>query len=267
MISDYMGYEEEAVEKGRSGMFPSYDVWGIVVPASENTEKGTVRVRVKSMKDNRDIFDSVPVLTNYGGDAYGSFFLPEEGDTVRLSFLGGDMRHPVVTGSRFPASSRYVKELFQKENLKKGLATKSGSSFLISEEKGKEKIELSGPEKLKWELDEGEQETFLGDKERKNQVCISKKKGQASLKAEEEICLECGKSSLVLQKDGTIRLKCRKLTLDADTVEIKGNKKVLVKGQELSMEGTAGVAVTGKGNIKLDSKGAVKLSGAMLHLN
>lgn len=267
MISDYMDYDEEVFEKGRNGMIPSYDVWGIVLPASENTEKGTVRVRVKIMEDNRDIFDNVPVLTYYGGSDYGSLFLPEEGDTVRLSFLGGDMRHPVITGCRFPAGSRYVKELYQKENLKKGWKTKNGSSFLFSGEKGKEKIELSGPEKLKWELDEGEQETSFGDKEGKNQICITKKKGQVSLKGEEEIRLECGKSSLALKKDGTICLKCRKLTLEADTVEIKGNKRVLVKGQELSMEAISGVTVTGKSSVKLDSKGVMKLSGAMLHLN
>lgn len=267
MISDYMEYEGEAFGGGRGGMLPSYDVWGTVLPASENTEKGTVRVRVKIMKDNRDTFDSVPVLTAYGGSDYGGFCLPEEGDTVRLSFLGGDMRHPVVTGVRFPADSRYVKELYQKENLRKGWRTKDGSSFLFSGEKGKEKIEISGPEKLKWELDEGGQETSIGDREGKNQLRISKKKGQALLQGEEEIRLECGKSVLVLKKDGTVSLKCRSLTLDADTVEIKGARRTLLKGQELSLEGVTGVAVTGKSGIKLNSKGAIKLSGAMLHLN
>lgn len=267
MISDYMNYGEEMYEKKRNAMTPSYDVWGVVIAASENTEKGNVRVRVKIMKDNRDIFDNVPVLTNYGGGDYGAFFLPEEGDTVCLSFLGGDMRHPVITGCRFPESSRYVEELYRKENSWKGWRTKSGSRFLFSEEKGKEQIEISGPEQLKWKLDEGEQETSIGDSESKNQICISKKKGKAELHAEEEICLECGKSSLRLKKDGTISLKCGQLTLDAERVEIAGQKKVTVKGQELSLEGISGVTVTGKSSLKLDSKGAIRLSGAMVHLN
>lgn len=267
MISDYMDCGAEADGKGRSGMIPSYDLWGIVLSPSENTQKGNVRVRVKLMQDNRDIFDNVPVLTGYGGGDYGSFFLPEEGDTVRLSFLGGDMRHPFVTGCRFPESSRFVKEQYQKENFQKGWRTKSGSKILFSGEKGKEKIEVSGPEKLQWKLDEGGEETSIGDKEGKNRLCISKKKGQTVLLAEEEIHLKCGKSSLELKKDGTVLLKCSNLTLDADTVEIKGRRKISLKGQELSAEGTAGVAVTGKGSIKLDSRGTIKISGAMLHLN
>ncbi len=108
MIADYMDRGPAVPEEAGGGMRPTYDMWGTVLPASDRTGKGSVRVRVKTMKDNMDTFDDVPVLTGYGGDGYGLLFLPEEGDIVRLTFLGGDFCHPVVTGCRFPFSSRFV---------------------------------------------------------------------------------------------------------------------------------------------------------------
>ena len=40
-----------------------------------------------------------------------------------------------------------------------------------------------------------------------------------------------------------------------------------VKGQELTLDGAIGVSVTGKSQVKVNSKGTLKLSGAMINLN
>ena len=126
MISDYMDYGAHGfTAPEETVMQPTYDVWGTVVAANDNTGKGSVRVKVKTMRDRRDTFDNVPVLTGYGGDEYGAFFLPEEGDIVRLTFLGGDFRHPVVTGCRFPESSRLVGDSSGEGNLHKLLKVKN----------------------------------------------------------------------------------------------------------------------------------------------
>ena len=50
-------------------------------------------------------------------------------------------------------------------------------------------------------------------------------------------------------------------------MEIQGKSQVQVKGQEITLEGTAGISVTGKGQVKVSSKGTLKLSGAMIDLN
>lgn len=265
MISDYV--DCGGIRPGEEGMQPTFDVWGMVLAASDNTKKGNLRVRIKAMKEKMDTFDNVPVLTAYGGGNYGAFFLPEEGDIVRLTFLGGDLRHPVVTGCRFPESSQFVQDMHQKENLKKAWKIKNGSEIVFSGEKGKEKIEVSGPEKMKWELDEEKQKIDFGDKDKKNHMTLDKKEGKTTVVAEKEICLECGKSSLKLKEDGTIVLKCEKLTLEAKNIQIEGKTKVQIKGQQLELDGSTGITVTGKGNVKVESKGQLKLSGAMIHLN
>ena len=112
MLSDYLDYGMGEQERKEGSL---QDMWGTVLSASEGTEKGNVRVRVKLMEDKMDVFDNVPVLSCHAGDDHGLFLLPEEGDTVRLAFPGGDLRHPVVTGCRFPGRSRFLEDMCRKE--------------------------------------------------------------------------------------------------------------------------------------------------------
>ena len=265
MISDYLDYGMGGC--GWEGGGKACDMWGTVLAASDSTEKGNVRVKVKIMKDKMDTFDNVPVLTGYGGSDHGTYILPEEGDIVRLTFPGGDFRHPYVTGCRFPESSKFVENMYQKENLKKAFLVKNGSGVIFSGEKGKECIEVSGSENMAWKLEEEKQRITAGDKEEKNQLLLDKKNGKAQIVSQSSIRLECGKSSLELKKDGTVILQCEQLKLEAKTVQIQGRTKVQIKGQELALEGTTGVSVSGKGQVKVSSKGPLKLSGAMIHLN
>ncbi|MCM1113059.1 MAG: phage baseplate assembly protein V [Muribaculum sp.] len=252
---------------GEAGIWPTYDVWGVVMKASDDTGTGNVRVQVKTMRSERDVFDNVPVLTCYGGADYGFFALPEEGDVVRVTFLGGDFCHPAVTGCRFPADSVFVQTMCGQQGPAKGWKTKHKSLVAFSGEEEKEKIEISGPKHLCWALEEEKQQIVFGDKEHKNEICVNKEKGESTVTAEKKIRLECGKSSLELKEDGTVVLNCGKLTLQADTVQIEGKRKIRIKGQDLSIEGAAGMTMSAKGQIKVESKAALKLSGAMIHLN
>lgn len=265
MILDYIGYDTSFPQQG--GRSHTWDMWGTVLPDSENTQKGNVRVKVKVMRDKMDTFDNVPVLTGYGGTDHGAFFLPEEGDIVRLTFPGGDLRHPVVTGCRFPEDSRFVKEMYKGDKARKGYKDKNGSGVFFAGEKGKETIEVSGSQNMEWKLDEENRKITFGDKEQKNSMLLDKKEGKAQIVSQSALRLECGKSSIELKKDGTITLRCEKLSLEAKRVEIQGKSQVQVKGQEITLEGTAGISVTGKGQVKVSSKGTLKLSGAMIDLN
>ena len=263
MISDYLDYDEYA----REGMCPTYDVWGTVLPASENTAKDSVRVKVKSMRDKMDTFDNVPVLTCYGGDGYGAFVLPEEGDIVRLTFLAGDFRHPVVTGCRFPETSGFVKDSREEKNLVKAWKLKNGSCIAVSGDKGQEQIQVSGSEKMEWMLDEKNQRIAYGDKEKKNRVLLDKKEGKAQITSEKAIRLECGDSSFELKSDGTVKLVCKQLTIEAKNVKVSAKTKVQIEGQELAMSAATNVSLSGKGQVKVEGKGTLKLSGAMIQLN
>lgn len=265
MICDY--FKEQSEYGGTGGMIPTFDVWGTVSAPGEDTGEGNVKVQVKTMKEEMDIFDGVPVLAAYGGGEYGALWMPEEGDIVRLTFIGGDFRHPVVTGCRFPCGSQFVKDLCGKENPGKAWKSKNGCSLLFSGTEGKEKIRLSGPEKMEWELDEEQEQMSFGDKENKNRVLVDKKNGRIRLLAEQEILLECGKSSLSLKKDGTVVLSCGELTVEAENLKCSGSGKVRLQGQDVALQGTTGITVKSDAKLKLEGKGPVKLSGSVINLN
>lgn len=267
MISDYIEEGTGFRERDNRGMAPAYDIWGTVLAPSENTAKGSVRVRVRAMKDKTDTFDNVPVLAAYGGSEYGCFFIPEEGDIVLLTFPCGDFRHPIVTGCRFPVKNRFTDDMYHKDNLRKGWKMKNGSSMTFAGEKGKEKITLAGSEKMDWELDEEGERISFGDRERKNSMSVEKKSGRAVLSAEEEILLKCGKCSVSLKKDGTMSLCCENLTVEAKSVKIKGKSRLQLEGQDLKLEASTGLALSSRGQMKLESKGQLKLKGAMINLN
>ncbi len=265
MIVDYPEYNYSF--PGQDGRKPVRELWGTVQAASDNTRKGNVRVKAAVMDDQMDIFDNVPVLTCCGGADHGAFFLPEEGDIVRLAFPEGDFRHPVVTGCRFPEDSQFVKDMCRDDKVKKAFLARNGSGVFFSGEKGKENIVVSGSQNMEWKLDEENQSLVCGDKDQKNQLLLDKKNGKASVISQSSLRLECGKSSIELKKDGTIVLKCEQLTLEAKNVKLQGQSKVQIKGQEITLDGAAGISVQGSSQVKVSSKGTLKLSGAMINLN
>ena len=265
MILDYLA--ADSVYDGQNGRRPTCDIWGTVLAGTDNTRKGNVRVKAMNMENRADTFDNVPVLTGCGGADYGAFFLPEEGDIVRLTFLGGDFRHPVVTGCRFPEDSRFVQDMCKENKAEKAFRAKNGSGVYFTGEKGKESIEVSGSGNMEWKLDEEHQRITFGDKEQKNCMLLDKKNEKAQIISQSSLRMECGKSSLELKKDGTIVIQCQQLTLEAKNIKIQGKTKVEVKGQELTLDGAIGVSVTGKSQVKVNSKGTLKLSGAMINLN
>ena len=139
----------------------------------------------------------------------------------------------MVTGCRFPASSQFVQNVFDDKNLNKEWKLKNGSRIALSGDKGKEKIEVSGPEKMEWTLDEENQQIVFGDKAKKNRVLLDGDAGKVLITSE----------------------------------QIKGKSTVQIKGQELGLTGSGSVTLSGKGQVKIESKGPLKLSGTMIHLN
>lgn len=245
---------------------PTYEEWGTVLPPVEATKEGCVRVRIAAMQQDMDTFDNVPVLSFYGGADYGAFFMPEAGDTVRVSFLKGDFLHPVVAGCRYKSKSPYAKTMKHKENLQKGIQLKDGSSILFSGEADRERIAVRGPRKMEWELDEEKEQIAFGDREKKNRLQLEAKSGGMVLQAAKQITLKCGKSELTLREDGTFHIKCEKFVLTAGEADMNARKQAALKGQELKLEGITKVSLNGKSAVQVKSAGQVKVSGAVVQL-
>lgn len=265
MITDYMNEQSDAFRG--EGLQPTYDVWGTVLEPNKDTEAGNIRVKVFNLKEHMDTYDSVPVLTPYGGGSYGGYMIPEEGDTVRLSFIGGDFRNPVVTGCLYPHDSSYRKNIADKKNAQKGCKLKNGSEIIFSGEEKKQKIEVLGAEHMCFSIAEENRQAYVGDVDGKNYLKVDKENGKLGLEAQKEVKIACGKSTLTLKENGTIELKCSNLILEADSIKVKGHNKIEMKGQQLALEGEMDMTLKARTGLKIQCSTQLKLSGMPINLN
>lgn len=70
---------------------------GTVIDVNDPQGEGRVQVRLDWLSGENDS-TWAPVATFMAGDERGSWFMPEVGDEVLLSFQQGDVNHPYVVG-------------------------------------------------------------------------------------------------------------------------------------------------------------------------
>lgn len=263
-ITDYL---EEINTAAPYRLQPTYHAWGEVLEAAKETQPCCVRVRVLSMDKDNSIFDSVPVLSGYGGDGYGVYCMPEEGDAVLIAFFGGDFRCPYVTASLLKQDGKLAEEVTKDKEWKKKVKWKNGSSITFEGEKGKEKMTVAGAQKWKLSMEEEAEKLYIGDADGKNSMTVQKKDGKFIVTSEKEVRLVCGNSSLDMKENGDISLECKQLNINVTDINITAKSKAHLSGQDVSIEGSTGMKVRGKSQVQVESKGTLKVSGAMINLN
>ena len=116
--------------------------YGVVVAiVTDNIDpagEGRVKLQFPWFDENMETEWS-RVSQPYAGKAYGTFFIPEVGDEVLVSFIHGDMRMPIIIGGLYngkdkPPSSR------KKNKDEKVIRTKGGHQITLDDTQGKEKI-------------------------------------------------------------------------------------------------------------------------------
>ncbi len=162
---------------------------------------------------------------NYAGKETGFFFFPEVGDEVLVTFLNGDPRFPVITGSLY-SSANPPKFTPDAENTTKSIHSKSGIAFIFNDKDKVLTVETPGGNKL-----------VLDDKEK-----------QISVK-------DCNSNEMVMGKDGIVISSPKDITLDA-----KGNIN-LKAASNIGLQATADLKLNGI-NVKLEAQATLKASGA-----
>lgn len=84
-----------------------------VVAVSDPEQLGRVQVRLLSFDDveGQDAPVWARVAVPFAGDGRGSFFIPDVGDEVLVSFVNGDPRLPVVIGGMWSGSAEVPEQL------------------------------------------------------------------------------------------------------------------------------------------------------------
>lgn len=221
---------------------------------------GCVKVEYVLGESGQYISDWIRVLQPYAGKEYGTYLLPEIGSEVLVAFISGDRDCAVVVGCLYNSENKLPSNVANKDNNVKFFKTRGGHEVRISEEKGKEKVEIKTPGELFVTLDDENQKMELRDKSGNNQILLDAGKKQVSVKGEKKLELECGGLQILL--DGNTK----KLEISADQIAINGKQSLELTSQSLKAEGSM-TELKAKGTMKIEASGVAQVKGAMLKLN
>ena len=247
--------------------------------------------------------DWIPVMTPYGGNAYGTYHLPSAGNSVVIGFEQGNANRPVVLGCIWNQDNPIPGETANENNSKLLWKSRSGYTFFVEEEE--KKISFSDPEgknTLTWSTEEKSltvdveekivlkigTEDFLTLEKGKITVSgeleigtegVTAKAGSISVKTNQGYEVEAGQDVSV--KGTNIALSpSQNTTIEGIKAEIKPKQGVEVKAQQIALEGTTaafkGKQTTVEGTVlelkaqasgKLESGGILEVKGSILKLN
>ena len=182
-----------------------------------------------------------------GGGNGGTFFIPEVGAQVVVSFVGNDSRHPVVLGCLYNDSMNPYQSI-EEENNFKAFVTKND---------------------LKIQFDEGEKEIMISTPGG-NEITLNDENSEITIKDSSNNQIKASSSGIDLKSSG-------KLNIDASdgisissggniTVDAKINNLSL-KGNNISSNATSKFAVDAVSAMNLSSSGIAEIKGSIIKIN
>lgn len=182
-----------------------------------------------------------------GGGNGGTFFIPELGTQVVVSFVGNDSRHPVVLGCLYNDSMKPYQSI-EEENNFKAFVTKND---------------------LKIQFDEGEKEIMISTPGG-NEITLNDENSEITIKDSSNNQIKASSSGIDLKSSG-------KLNIDASdgisissggniTVDAKINNLSL-KGNNISSNATSKFAVDAVSAMNLSSSGIAEIKGSIIKIN
>lgn len=235
-------------EYGAPRVFP-----GVVTDSSDAEHKGLLTVRIPGFSEGQDIIRAVPLFL-YAGKAHGVYCLPETGDTVLVLVAGPNSAF--VLGS-FYAPGYFGESCFSKENTKKALVTKGGFRVEITEEQGKETLEIGTPKGQKLSLSDCDGQLLM-DAGGGCSVALSTQNGSVALCAKQTLSLTVGESKLTMDAKG-VQLSGGDIKLEGRQLKVEGKFSAELGGQSLTLSGGM--------STKIKATRALELSGGVIKLN
>jgi uncharacterized protein involved in type VI secretion and phage assembly len=199
----------ELLSDGESSGTRTARVEGVVVGVVTNNQDpekmGRVKVKFPWLSDE-DESNWARIASPMAGKERGFFFLPEVDDEVLVAFEHGDVRFPYVVGALWNGKDAPPADNGDGKNNVRVIKSRSGHIIRLTDEDGKEKIEI---------IDKGE----------KNSIVIDTAQNTLTITVDKDIVLSASK--------GTIKL-------DAQKIEIKSSADSKVEagaGMDLKASG------------------------------
>ena len=256
-------YDELLAPKREIDTFPPVTAPGllnaIVKDIWDEKHKGMIKVEYIMGEKNKKTSDWVRVMTPYGGNEYGNYWLPEIGTEVIVGFVNGNLNMPIVLGCLWNEKDQFPKGAPGEKNEQKTIMTKAGSSITFSDTEGKEKIAIKTPKELEITIDDEAEAISFQDKEKNNSVLMDCKGGNVTVTAKTAISLKVGSKEILKADANTVKIA-------AGTVEVDATQSLKLKGQTTEASGTQ-VKVKANGELGLEASGIAQLKGSMVKIN
>lgn len=95
------------------------------------------------------------VALPFAGNNRGTFFIPDTGDEVLVTFVNGDSRHPIVIGGLWNGNNSAPASISSGNNEQKVICSKNGVKITLEDKNGQEKFITETPGGQKITLKDG----------------------------------------------------------------------------------------------------------------
>ena len=256
-------YDELLSDKKEEKTYPEITAPGllnaIVKDIWDKDHMGMIKVEYLMGEKDKKTSDWVRVMTGYGGNGFGNYWLPEIGTEVLVGFIHGNMNMPVVLGCLWNGTDKLPEGAASEKNETKTVMTKGGHKITFTETENKGKITVNTPKGLEILLDDEQETIQIQDKGKENSILLDSKNGAIALKAKQEITLTVGtKEALKADANG--------VKVTGSTIQLEAQRSLKTKGQSTSVEGTS-IKVKADGELGLQASGMTQLKGSMVKIN
>jgi phage baseplate assembly protein V len=205
---------------------------GIVTDNNDPDKEGRVRVRFPWF-DNHMISEWCRVLQPYAGNGYGSFFIPEIGDEVIVSFTHGDLRLPIILGGIYNGQDKPPSARDGANRDEKLIRTKAGHQILLNDSNDKHQVSITTNGGHSADLNDQDQAVTikttgghvadLNDQDQAvtvkttggQQVVLDDRAGSVTVKSS-------GGTSIVLEASGTVTISGAMISIEGQNIQLGG---------------------------------------------
>ncbi|MCR4745452.1 MAG: phage baseplate assembly protein V [Lachnospiraceae bacterium] len=196
----------------------------------------------------KDILETewADVIQPLSGKNAGTFLLPSVDDLVLIAYLDGDPHCPIVVGGVWDKTSTAPYTMKDGKNNDYSFKTPTGSEIHFSDEKDKQKIEISTPKGTSLTFDDEKDTVSLTDKNKKNSLTIKIKDGQIEIKAEKKLTLSAGETSITLESGGKAAIKAKgEVSIEGSSIKEKAKSAMEIKGASTKVEASGKLTLKG----------------------
>jgi uncharacterized protein involved in type VI secretion and phage assembly len=184
--------------------------YGVVIGIVTNNKDPNLLGRVKlkfPWRDSSDESSWARVATLMTGNDRGTYFLPEVGDEVLVSFDHGDITQPYVIGALWNGKDKPPEKNADGKNNTRMIKSRSGHKIIFSDEQQLEKVAIQTKSGHQIVLDDsaGREKIEIKDKTGSNSILIDSVQNSISISSQMKISIQA--QMIEIKAGGTLTLQ------------------------------------------------------------